>query len=195
MRMGKPISIEFAPWVRALKMLEDGSADGLFTIKKTSQRETAVLFPKKSILSQEYVFFTLKGSNFQFDGNFSSIAHHRIGVVRATSYGPRFDAAVKKGEIKNLDIANNYVLTFRKLLGGRFDAVICSRLVGLDILQSLNAMEKVQISGPPTESSLSYLAFSKKKGHKDLAAQFDHVIDSMEKDGTIRKILRHYHLP
>ncbi|MBS1157517.1 MAG: hypothetical protein H6R07_3441 [Proteobacteria bacterium] len=195
LRLGKPISIEFYPWVRALKMIDDGTADGLFTIKKTPERETSMLFPIKPLLSQDYVFFALKDSKFQFDGHFSSIAGARIGVVHTVSYGARFDEAVRKGEIKSLDPANNYVLTFRKLLGGRVDAVICSRLVGLDILKNMDAADKVQISGPATETAVSYLVFTLKKDHRNLAAEFDRVIESMEKEGAIKRIFRNYNLP
>lgn len=191
-RIGRPITIEFYPWGRSLSMLAEGEADGLFTIKKTSERETTMLFPHKPLISQDYVFFVRKGSKTQFNGDFSSLANASIGVVNATSYGAHFDEAAQSGRFKKLDAAHNYDLTFRKLLGGRVDAVICSRLVGLDILKNLNAVDKVQISGPPTETTVSYLVFSMKKNHSELAAIFDLAIESMEKDGTIGRIFKRY---
>lgn len=194
-RMEQPISIELYPWARIVKMTEDGRADGLFTIKKTPARSTTMLFPQKPLLNQDYVFFVLKDSKFQFDGQFSSIADARIGVVYATSYGPRFDNALRRGELKKLDPANNYVLTFRKLLGGRIDAVICSRLVGLEILKNMNAAERVQVSGPPVETVASYLSFTLKHDHSRLAAEFDRTINAMERDGSMRRIFTNYHFP
>ena len=191
-RIGKPIAIEFYPWKRSLSMLAEGKVDGLFTIKKTLEREASMLFPRKALISQDYVFFVRKGSKIQFNGNFVSLADASIGVVNATSYGANFDEAAQSGRFKKLDIANNYDLTFRKLLGGRVDAVICSRLVGLDILKNMNAADKVEISGPPTETTVSYLVFSMKKNHSELSATFDLAIESMEKDGSIGRIFKKY---
>lgn len=195
LRMGRPVSIQFYPWARIVKMTEEGDADGLFTIKKTAARSATMLFPQKPLIRQDYVFFVLKDSETRFDGQFSSMADARIGVVYTTSYGPRFDEAVRKGEFKKLDPASNYVLTFRKLLGKRVDAVICSRLVGLEILKNMNAAERVQISGPAVETVASYLSFTLKKDHSGLAAELDRTIDAMEKDGTIKAIFANSHLP
>lgn len=194
-RMQRPVLIEFYPFARGVKMISEGVADGLFTIKKTPERTASMLFPQRPLFSQDYVFFTLKNSGFHFDGHFSSIADARIGVVNATHYGDRFGDAVKSGEFKHLDSASDYELTFRKLLGKRVDAVICSRLVGLAILKNMGAADKTRISGPPTESAVSYLAFSRARVHPDVAVEFDRAIESMEKDDTIKKFFLNYHFP
>ncbi len=107
-RMKKTVSIEFYPWARALSMVASGTADGLFTIKKNPEREISMLFPRKPLISQDYVFFVRKNSAVQFNGDFSSLAKARIGIVNATAYGPRFDEAAKSGQFKALDRANNF---------------------------------------------------------------------------------------
>src|ERR1035437_9573544 len=56
-RINQNIKIEFYPWARSVMMLEDGKVDGLFTIKKTKEREATMLFPKEPLVSQDYVFF------------------------------------------------------------------------------------------------------------------------------------------
>jgi len=124
-RAGREIEYEFYPFARAMSMVTTGGVDGLFTIKKNAKREANLLFPKETIIEQDYVFFVLKESKVEFDGNFSSMANASIGVVNQTSYGDRFDKAAKNGAFKKLDVASNYELTFRKLLVGRMDAVIC----------------------------------------------------------------------
>lgn len=191
-RMGNRIDIQFYPWSRSLRMLESGQADALFTIKKTPERETTMLFPRESLISQDYVFFKLKTSRFNFDGNYGSIAETSIGVVQDTSYGARFDEAVRQGYFKRLDSAPNYELTFRKLLGGRVDAVICSHLVGLEILKKLGALDQVVVSGPPSETTVSYLVFTRGKDHTKLAALFDQHLAAMKKNGVIAKITAQY---
>lgn len=191
-RMEKRIQIDIYPWSRSLYMLDTGQADALFTIKKTPERETAMMFPKESLISQDYVFFKRKESSFSFDGNYASIAEASIGIVQDTSYGARFDEAAKQGRFKRLDSAVNYELTFRKLLGGRVDAVICSYLVGLEILKKLGGLDQVVVSGPPSETTVSYLVFTRSKDHAKIAAAFDRHLAAMKKDGTIKNLTERY---
>lgn len=191
-RMNQPIQYNFSPWTRSLHLLEKNQIDGLFTIKKTKERENTMLFPKEPLITQDYVFFVLKKSNIEFNGDYSSLANASIGVVDQTSYGNRFDTAAKNKTFKKLDSAQNYELTFKKLLAGRMDAVICSRLVGISILNKLNALDKVKVSGPPSETTVSYLVFSRKKENIKLVIQFDKILNEMKQDGTISTILQKY---
>ncbi|WP_316675807.1 transporter substrate-binding domain-containing protein [uncultured Tolumonas sp.] len=188
-RMNIPITYHFLPWTRSLHLLETKQVDALFTIKKTKEREATMLFPKEPLISQDYVFFVKKKSNVVFDGNYSSLANLRIGVVDKTSYGNKFDTAVANNVFKRLDSAPNYELTFKKLLGDRVDAVICSRLVGISMLNKLGGLDKVQISGPPSETTVSYLVFSRKPENTQLAENFDKIVNQMKVDGTINRIL------
>jgi polar amino acid transport system substrate-binding protein len=191
-RSGKEIDIAFYPWSRALYMLDHGQADGLFTIKKTPERERQWLYPQEALLSQDYVFFARKTSTFRFNGDLSSLAQTRIGVVQNTSYGARFDQAAATGHFLALDAAHNYELTFRKLLGGRVDAVICSHLVGLEILKALGAQDLVEVRGPVVETAVSYLVFSRSEAHRTTAALFDRHLAAMKIDGTIHKMTARY---
>ena len=189
-RMGKTVSIEFFPWGRMLNMLATGEADGLFTIKKTPERESSMRYSAKPLIVQDYVFFVKKGSATRFDGDFAALRSASIGVVTATSYGARFDEAAKAGLFRILDPAPTYEQTFKKLLAGRVDAVVCSRLVGLSVLKRLNAESMVEISGPPSETTGSYLVFTRTKDLSEVARRFDEIFDGMESDGTLRKISR-----
>ena len=175
-----------------LNMLTHGEADGLFTIKKTPEREATMLFPKTPLIVQDYVFFVRKGSPFRFDGEYASLGQASIGVVNATSYGGRFDEAVKAGKFARLDAAPTYEQTFKKLLAGRVDVVICSRLVGLSVLSTLDAVDQVEISGPPSETTGSYLVFTRKKDWGAVANRLDKALEAMSKDGTLARIHRAY---
>ncbi|WP_326521513.1 substrate-binding periplasmic protein [Shewanella electrica] len=191
-RMNQPIQYRFYPWARSLYLVENKQVDGLFTIKKTDEREQTMLFPKHPLLTQDYVFFVLKGSKVKFDGDYASLANASIGVVDRTSYGNRFDTAVRENTFKHLDVAVSYELTFKKLLAGRMDTVICSRLVGIHILKQLNGLDRVTISGPPSESAVSYLVFSRKPENIPLVEQFDKIVAEMQQDGTMDIILSKY---
>jgi polar amino acid transport system substrate-binding protein len=191
-RMGKPIAITFYPITRGQYMLLNGGADAFFSIKKTPEREQSMLFPQKPLISQDYVFFVRKGSPWRFNGNFNSLAEARIGVVGTTSYGSRFDSAREADTFKRLDTTTSHETNLRKLLAGRVDAVICSRLVGLYYLGQLNARQEVEISGPPVETTVSYLVFTRRQDNTALARQFDQALESMERDGTLRQLNNAY---
>lgn len=191
-RMGKTVSIEFYPWARMLNMLVHGDADGLFTIKKTPEREATMLYPKTPLIVQEYVFFVRKNSPIRFNGDYASLGKASIGVVNATSYGARFDEAAKAGQFGSLDPAPTYEQTFRKLLAGRVDAVICSKLVGLSVLKRLGGLDQVEISGPPSETTGSYLVLTRKRDLTEIADRLDRVLQEMERDGTLTRLHRVY---
>ena len=191
-RMGRGVSIEFYPWNRGVKLLEAGAVDGLFTIKKTPERMTRFNYPNKPLILQDYVFFVRKGTRTRFAGDFADFSAATIGVVMGVSYGQRFDDAAARGAFRKLETATSYELIFRMLAGGRVDAVICSRLVGLEFVRRIGAAGLVEISGPPVETALSYLVFSPDKRNAALARDFDKAILEMERDGTLNRVLSRY---
>ena len=188
-RIGRPIQIEFFPIARGQLRLLNGQADAFFSIKKTPEREQTMLFAQKPLMSQDYVFFVRKGSHRHFDGHFASLAGASIGVVSATSYGSRFDAAVQAGEFQRLEPVTSHETNFRKLIAGRVDAVICSRLVGLYYLDLLGGLDAVEVSGPVVETTHSYLVFTRQRDYAALARQFDLTLEGMEQDGTMRRLI------
>lgn len=194
-RIGRPIQIEFFPVARGQFRLLNGQADAFFSIKKTPERERTMLFTQKALMTQDYVFFVRKDSPRRFTGRLDSLAGASIGVVSATSYGSRFDAAVQAGTFKRLEPVTSHETNFRKLLAGRIDAVICSRLVGLYYLDLLNGLGEVDIEGPIVETTFSYLVFTKQKDFSALARQFDQTLDAMEHDGTVKRLIDAYTLP
>lgn len=189
-RMRRPVAIEFYPWSRSVKLIEADAIDGLFTIKKTPERMKRLNYPNRPLIHQGYVFFVRKDSRVRFRGDFADLAAATIGVVMSTSYGQRFDEAAARGAFARTVPASSYERIFRMLVGGRVDAVICSRLVGIEFVRRLGVDKLIEISGPPVETALSYLVFAPKNAA--LAPAFDKVITAMERDGTLDRIFARY---
>ena len=184
-RMGQPASIELLPLARALQQVDSGEAAAMFTVKKTPQREAQYAFSGEPLLIQEYVIFVAQDSTLAFRGDLGVLAMSSVGVVGATSYGAIFDAAAQQGVFKKLEISSSHEANFRKLLAGRMDAIVCSRTVGVEILKQLQATGRVKISGPPIETTQSYLMFNKAAATPQLVAGFDHAIRSMRQQGLL----------
>lgn len=178
-RMEQPARIELLPLARALLQMETGAADAMFTVKKTPEREAAYLFSSEPVLQQDYVFFVLREAPQLFRGDLAALAETTIGVVGGTSYGPRFDAAVKQGLLRRLEVSSSHESSFRKLLAGRMQVVICSRVVGLALLQQLQAGARVKISGPVVDSTHSYLMFNRRTVTPQQVAQFDRALQAV----------------
>jgi polar amino acid transport system substrate-binding protein len=190
-RVGVPFKIELYPVARDLAMIDSGEADAIFSIKKTPEREASYIFSKEPVLTQEYVFFVSRDSRLEFKGDLTALAEASIGVVFKVSFGSVFDMAAKNGVFKTLDAAPSFESNFQKLLAKHVDAVICSRVVGLSIVKQLKASGQVKVSGPPLETTLSYLMF--RKGFSPVLVEaFDKAISAMRKDGSYDKIQNAY---
>lgn len=182
-RMGQPASIELLPLARALLQVETGEAGAMFTVKKTPEREAKYLFSSEPVLFQDYVIFVSSDSTLAFRGDLNALAMASIGVVAGTSYGAIFDAAARQGTFKKLEISGSHEASFRKLLAHRMEAVVCSRAVGVEILKQLQAVRRVKISGPPIETTQSYLMFNKAVATPQLVERFDLAVRTMRQEG------------
>ena len=188
-RIGINTDIAFYPIARGQYLVQAGEVDGFFSIKRTPEREKSLRFSSNPLMSQDYVFFVRRGASVVFDGGWVSVRNATIGVVVATSYGQRFDQAARDGSLPRLDPATNHEMSFRKLLAGRIDLVVCSRWVGIHYLRKLRALQEVTTTGPPIETTQSYLAFSRKASLGDIPQRFDEALGAMLADGTVARLL------
>lgn len=191
-RMAVKVEYEFLPLARAINDVQYGQVDGLFTLKKTATREQLLTYPLSMLLRQDYHFFTLKNSEFSFDGNLQAVAPYSIGLLNKASYGRLFDDAVKSHTLTRLDYANSHMQSFKKLLGHRLDAVICSKQVGLALIHHLHAEDQIKISGPKVSQEGSYIVFTRQRDFTRLAHRFDQTLISVIQDGTYARIMHQY---
>lgn len=191
-RMGQPVELQFYPLARSLSLIDTPRADGFFTAKKNAEREEKYLFPREPLLTQDFVIFVRAGSPMVFNGGVAELANVRLGVVNRVSYGGIFDAAAARGVFRRLEVAQTYEANFRKLLAGRMDALVSSRVMGAATLARLQAQDKVKVIGPPIETTQSYLMFNRQTVTPAVAAEFDQTLSAMRRDGTVRKIRDKY---
>jgi polar amino acid transport system substrate-binding protein len=181
-RLEFEIDIHFYPVPRGLLMVSEGDVDAYFTLKRNEEREKSLLFTRTPLITQNFVFFAKADSDIRWDGAFADVRAYRIGVASQTSYGKRFDDAVKKGELGVLEAAGSFEQNFRKLIAGRVDLIVNSYDVGMAILKRLGAEQEVEVLSPPIESVPSYLAFTRKKDYADLASRYDRALDQLNEE-------------
>lgn len=188
-RIGRPVSIEMLPWSRSLSMVSNGTADGLFTIKKTADREFTLLYPSEPVLTQEYVLFVRRGIPFRFTGDLGVLADIRLGVTANNSYGPQFDDALGQGRFRHVQTAYDHEHLFRMLAAGRIDVAICSKTVGLAFIRALQADDQIMVVDPPVMTAFSYLVFTRQRDYSELARNLEQTLVAMRRDGTLAKLL------
>jgi len=192
LRAGYSITIKLEPWARCIEDARSGEADGIFSIFKTPERQAFLDYTSRPIITQTVSFFALKNGPISFDGNFASISHHSIGVINQTSYGPRLDGVLKENTFAKQYQTHSAESVIRMLLAGRVDLIPSYRHVALFTAKSLGAQDQIKELSPPVESIPSYLAFNRKRDYRQVMADYDKALKSMQQDGSYDRIFDRY---
>lgn len=189
--MGHEVNIEIWPWARSIEMVKNGEADGIFTFFKSSEREGFVHFSKEMIVNQKISLWVKKGSKIEFNGDLSSLHKFSFGVVRKTSYGDKFDNAVKDGTLKVYE-AYTIEECIKQLVNNRIDIWVSNNDGALFELKKYGLNSDVKKLMPPIQDTPSYVAFSKKRNHEVLRNDFDKALAKLKKSGKYDEIMKKY---
>jgi len=191
-QMNQDITIEVLPWARAIRYIEDGSRDAIFTAYKNPDREKFADYSKEVLMPQTVSFFVKKGRNISYDGDLNKLSSYSIGVVRKVSYGQKLDSAIKNKIFKRVDEANDGTQNFRKLIKGRIDIVSSNKYGGYHILNKLNQSGEVTELPLQVQSVPSYMAFSKKRNLAHIRDKFDKILEQLKNEKIYSEILNNY---
>ena len=188
-RMGIAVKVEMYPWMRCLKMIQSGEAEGVFSLSINSKREEFLLYPEEGINYSENVFFFNKKKPFGFDGTLESLKGRLIGTTMDYNYGSDF----LKSKLFRRDEAATDLSGIRKIANERDDLFICDKLVGISLAKRKGVLSKISYIKKPLAIRKMFLAFRKNNPKNvRLAKDFSKAIKSMKKDGTYKKILDKY---
>jgi polar amino acid transport system substrate-binding protein len=191
-RMEQPYTIEILPWGRAIREVETGRYDGIFTIYKTPQRLTFLDYVDEVLIDQSIALFTLRKNNIHFDGRLNSLAPYRIGVMHKVSYGAEIDKAIRTGVFESVVTTDTGRRSFELLLAGRVEVVIINKLGALEIIKQLGIEELVAEVPSYRYEIPSFIAFSMAKALDKTRLEVEQTLREIKKDGTYDKILQEY---
>lgn len=191
-RMGQPVNIKLLPWVRAVAMVENGLADGFFTVYKTPEREVFAHYSKEVLIMQVISFFVKEDSLITFNGDLKKLRKYKIGVVRGVSYGEKFDNAVKDKILTDIEDVTIGEQNFYKLISSRIDIIVSNKFGAIHIIDRLNMRGEIKELDPIVQTVPSYIAFSRKKGLVSLRDKFDKTLRDMKNDGTYDEIIYNF---
>ena len=187
-RMGVTPQFLSLPWARALKQVEDGDADAIFSIGYPAQHPFLV-FPETPISAQRSVLFTRKDSTLQVK-SIQDLEGKTVGMVRDNFYGDLFD----KNQKIVRDESSSQAMVFDKLLAERDDVLITFELVGLFLVKEKQIGEQVKMLDFIIDDQPTYVGFSKAKGAQAeaLAKQLSDVLKELQQEGVIDAIRNKY---
>ncbi|MTI09170.1 substrate-binding periplasmic protein [Curvivirga aplysinae] len=187
-RAGYDLKIEFRPWARVLKMVENGDAD--FTnMYKNPEREKIYTFSQKPIFPITVRFFKHIDSAISYDGDFNKISLLKIGVVNKISYGKKFDKALVAGIFKDIERANNHNNLVSLLAGKRVDLIVGASYVIDSVIEKNGLTSTIEAVTPNLSNANVYNTFTKKRDMRQVSDAIDTALQEMREDGTFGTII------
>lgn len=191
--LGQECSIMLHPWQRALRMAEQGEADGIFTVIRSPDREREFHVSRMLVMSR-YSVFARDDSAFVFS-RAEDMAGRTVGV-----YGPSGTSYVLSEHLKSIgDVRIHMALNNRHLLNmlksGRFGKEGLA-VVNQDVAWHLIEDEKLDGLREAGELAVVYygIGLSRKRINEAQFRAFEEALDAVIADGTVPKILRRYQL-
>lgn len=102
--------IEILPWPRCQVLFERGEVDGIFTFFQNDDRQAFTLYSKEVVVTQTIALWVLKNTKIEFNGDLTQVQPYQFGIASKTSYGERFDTAIKYGLLHTEVAASTYGL-------------------------------------------------------------------------------------
>ena len=186
-----PITLH--PWQRALRMAEQGKADGIFTVIHSPEREREFHISRMLVMSR-YSVFARSESNFVFSDP-DDLAGRTIGV-----YGPSGTSWILAQHLKSTpDVRLHMTLNNRRLLNmlqsGRFGREGLA-VINQDVAWHL--IEDEQLDGLREAGELATVSYgiglSRKRVTEEQFKEFERALNALIADGTVPGILRRYQL-
>lgn len=193
---GHKVDYKTMPWKRALEFVEKGKFDCVVGAYKEDAPN--FVFPSKSWGYDQPAFFVKKGNSWKYKG-ISSLDAIKLGVIGDYHFDDEFDKYVadnKKKNVQSLKTSNALDQNIKKILGGRIDATIESKVVMQAKLKELGKEgEVVEAGNLLSEPSPIYIACSPAKPlSKELIKIIDEQTPKLRASGELQKILDKYGL-
>ena len=156
-RLKIKIRVQRVPWVRALGMMRDGTADLMSGLARTQERETFILYQAPAYAEIRPAFYQL-ATNAQPIKRYEDLASTRIGFTRGSVYFEPFDSDNALNKLS----ATDETQLLRMLLGRRFDVIVGSDLqVDYELRQRGFASEVVKAAYRPAKTTPLYFGISR----------------------------------
>ncbi len=188
--IGVKTEVKVLPWTRAQAEAKDGLANGLFFVGKNKEREAWLNF-STPVVDTEYGFFVLKENETKFSPDFKELDNKVVAVYGPSNTATSLQDFIKTRQGIKMDESIDDIAAFRKLSGGRCEAVYSNKDVGIAIIKQLS-LNNVKYAGK--QKGLVYYISLTKKTDPTLTKKFETELANIKQNGTLLKILTKYHM-
>jgi len=182
---GIEIAIKILPWNRCINEVKKQTVDGVFSLRKTLEREQYLLFPEQVLDQSINVLFYSVDKPYYFNGDYNSLKGLIIGTTLGYDYGENFMTS----NIFQKEATSSDELNFNKLINHRINLFICDKIVGLYILNKYKIVDKVSYNEFPVSIFDMYIAFTKNDNGYRLSEIFNKGIKQLKKSGRYNQII------
>ncbi|WP_163338915.1 ABC transporter substrate-binding protein [Desulfopila sp. IMCC35008] len=189
-RMGVDIgTIRVYPWKRAITMLENGTADALFSVNFEKSRSQFALYPKETIILSPWVMWSREEDRLKFD-SLNDLIGKIVGMVRGYSYTPELWDFVKKHEI--YEEASNDKQNFLKLNFGRIDVIPAELGNGLYLVNKLGLNTVEPLMRNPLKRDGLYIIFNKNNIDGSFVDKFSAELKKLKQEPIYKNLYDEY---
>jgi polar amino acid transport system substrate-binding protein len=133
------VSYSYFPWKRSYRSVENGDFDGIFPWNKFAERERLFHIHQLPILEDEYVYFHLKSTPFDWN-TIEDLRKYKVGVT----IGYKQEESFSKLGIK-VDSAPSEESNYRKMLKDRIDVCPTAEEVGYATINYMFPLEVAKL--------------------------------------------------
>lgn len=183
---GHSSEVDFIPWARALKEVEEGKADIVMGAYHNKDREEKYIF-SDPIYFLELGLIARPGLGINRYNSLRDLAPYRIGISRGFANSEEFDAA----NYLDKQVATYPNLNIRKLFRGRIDmAVMNFDLFRYEARKEGFCISDVEFMEPPLETHGLYLMASRNiSDGAGIIQDFNRGLDTIRKTGEFDRIV------
>jgi polar amino acid transport system substrate-binding protein len=190
--LGYQVETVSCPWVRCLRMVEQGQVDMIFGLFKTTQREKKFLFLEPPFMTSNVTIANYQLSSASFDVHQLEDFHKlEVGIQRGALHFLAFDndPLIKKTELKDIPTMINM------LLKGRINTFVMPTVAADEYLAQLDKTSEIK-RGKFThiEQHGGHIALSRMSQHINDANRIMKQIEALKQSGHLHAILNTYHV-
>jgi len=186
---GHDASIEFIPWPRALKEVEEGKFDIVMGAYNNAERQK-IYHMSNAVYHLDTGLIARPGLNKNSYESMRELSPFKIGVSRGYANSPEFDAA----EYLDKHPATGPTLNIRKLFRGRLDMMVASfDLFRYEAKKEGFCIGDVEFVHPPLARNGLYIMGSRAVGDgEQIIADFNRGLAAIRENGTFDSIVNRF---
>lgn len=186
-RLGIQLRWEFLPWKRCVQMLDQGQADVIVELFKTTDRQANLIFPDEPLVDAEFVLYYARARPHPVE-KLEDLAGLTVGTSPGYLYNPEF----LNSPLFNRETAPTHEANFGKLIRDRIDLLITDRRAGRYLTRQMGIGDQVAEAPLVVVRQPYYLAVRKGSGMDLLTARFSAELKRFKQEPGYQQLLERY---